>query len=406
MSGALSGESVEDHRTYFVRFRLIRDQLHAEQVAESSRAGSWRSSPAGGRPRAMWTVRAECSARRRGELRGAVPRRAVARVPRRQVSRVRRRAVARLSSACHGTIELAARRRAIRTGLVTVPTSRVTTSHESKLSIALKRWPTDRRAVGRYRFSAGAPVTRSAAAPGRAPGCRADAPRPPTASAAELWRMPGVIADQPELTVPWPMWVRLPGVRSHQSRYLPDGHQARHERFRVTSPAAHPGRPFRRRRSDSPRQTRRRQPPPSPPHSRRLARGLRRARQPRPEAAHGPAGGTRRPPPRLPPGRQPEGARRAADPRQRGAGRAPAPVPGRRRVDRLPPRLVVPRRPDRDRVQRIRLPPHPECDRPRRRPLRRPHGHRLAGPPGHVGDHGPDPCQPVRALRALAPSEV
>ena len=88
---------------------------------------------------------------------------------------------------------------------------------------------------GVYRF-AGAPVT------DRQPLRAALLAAGPNAlashrSAAELWRMPGVVADQPELTVPWPMWVRLPGVRSHQSRYLPDGHQARHERFRVTSPA-------------------------------------------------------------------------------------------------------------------------------------------------------------------------
>jgi uncharacterized protein DUF559 len=40
-------------------------------------------------------------------------------------------------------------------------------------------------------------------------------------SAAELWSLRGVVSERPELTVPTPMWPRLPGVRCHQSSRLP-----------------------------------------------------------------------------------------------------------------------------------------------------------------------------------------
>lgn len=43
-------------------------------------------------------------------------------------------------------------------------------------------------------------------------------------SAAVLWGMPGVFSEQPELTVPFPQWPRLPGVRPHQSTLLPVQH--------------------------------------------------------------------------------------------------------------------------------------------------------------------------------------
>jgi len=55
-------------------------------------------------------------------------------------------------------------------------------------------------------------------------------------SAAEIWGLPGLIADEPELTVPWPARVRLPGVRSHQSRTLPP-HHVTVQGLRVTTPA-------------------------------------------------------------------------------------------------------------------------------------------------------------------------
>ncbi|HEX7276784.1 MAG TPA: hypothetical protein VF244_05360 [Acidimicrobiales bacterium] len=56
-------------------------------------------------------------------------------------------------------------------------------------------------------------------------------------SAAEIWRLPGLIASQPELIVPWPGRVRMQGVRSHQSRTLPEHHLTHHLGLPVTSPA-------------------------------------------------------------------------------------------------------------------------------------------------------------------------
>ena len=56
-------------------------------------------------------------------------------------------------------------------------------------------------------------------------------------SAAEIWALPGLVADKPEVVVPWPDRVRLDGVRSHQSRTLPDHHVTVHVGLRVTTPA-------------------------------------------------------------------------------------------------------------------------------------------------------------------------
>jgi hypothetical protein len=56
-------------------------------------------------------------------------------------------------------------------------------------------------------------------------------------SASEVWGLPGVMAYQPELVVPWPLTVRLPGVHSHQTRYLPPSHVTIHHGVPVTSPA-------------------------------------------------------------------------------------------------------------------------------------------------------------------------
>ncbi|MEA2715838.1 MAG: hypothetical protein QOI99_155 [Actinomycetota bacterium] len=56
-------------------------------------------------------------------------------------------------------------------------------------------------------------------------------------SAAEVWGLPGFVADETELVVPWPTRVRLTGVRSHQSRTLPDRHVTTHLGFRITTPA-------------------------------------------------------------------------------------------------------------------------------------------------------------------------
>jgi very-short-patch-repair endonuclease len=90
-----------------------------------------------------------------------------------------------------------------------------------------------RRGVYRH---AGAPVTRSqplrAALLAAGPNAAAS-----FCSAGELWRLPGIVAGVPELTVPWPARVRLPGVRSHQSRTIPPHHVSIHQGLRVTTPA-------------------------------------------------------------------------------------------------------------------------------------------------------------------------
>ena len=56
-------------------------------------------------------------------------------------------------------------------------------------------------------------------------------------SAAELWQFRGVVADRPEMTVPAPMRLRLPGVRGHQSRRLPEAHVTTRHGIPVTTPA-------------------------------------------------------------------------------------------------------------------------------------------------------------------------
>lgn len=102
---------------------------------------------------------------------------------------------------------------------------------ESRLST--KRLETERRGV--YRFP-GTPPTRwqtllaacLAAGPGAVASHR---------SAAELWSMPDVIAERLELTVPAPMWLRLPGVQGHQSTVLPAAHCASRHGVPVTTPA-------------------------------------------------------------------------------------------------------------------------------------------------------------------------
>jgi very-short-patch-repair endonuclease len=119
-------------------------------------------------------------------------------------------------------------------GLVTRPQARAHLTRK-QAEYALKSGRLVNVRWGVYRF-AGAPITTRqplraallAAGPNAVASHR---------SGAEVWRMPGVFVDQPELTVPWPVWTRLPGVRSHQSRYLPDHHRVVHDRFPVTSPA-------------------------------------------------------------------------------------------------------------------------------------------------------------------------
>ncbi|MEA2827640.1 MAG: hypothetical protein QOG43_2079 [Actinomycetota bacterium] len=88
---------------------------------------------------------------------------------------------------------------------------------------------------GVYR-QAGAPITRSQ--PLRAALLAAG----PTAaasfcSAAEISRLPGIVAEVPELTMPGPGRVRLPGVRAHQSQTFPAHHVTVHLGLRVTTPA-------------------------------------------------------------------------------------------------------------------------------------------------------------------------
>lgn len=54
-------------------------------------------------------------------------------------------------------------------------------------------------------------------------------------AAAELWGMPEAVASVPELTMPWPVWTRLPGVRAHQTRCLPDEHRTVRDSVPVTT---------------------------------------------------------------------------------------------------------------------------------------------------------------------------
>jgi hypothetical protein len=56
-------------------------------------------------------------------------------------------------------------------------------------------------------------------------------------SAGELWQLRGIVADRPEITVPHPMWPRLPGVRCHQSSRLQSSHVTTTAGFPVTTPA-------------------------------------------------------------------------------------------------------------------------------------------------------------------------
>jgi len=119
-------------------------------------------------------------------------------------------------------------------GLVTRPQAR---AHLSRKQL------TSRLAAGRlvpvrwgiYRF-AGCPVTERqplmAACLAGGPGAVAS-----HRSAAVLWRMPGVLCEQPEITVPWPQWPRLPGVKSHQSTVLPAAHCTTRQGVPVTTPA-------------------------------------------------------------------------------------------------------------------------------------------------------------------------
>ena len=56
-------------------------------------------------------------------------------------------------------------------------------------------------------------------------------------SAAELWGFSGVVAARPQLSVPWPMRLRLPGVRGHQTRRLPERHITTRQGIAVTTAA-------------------------------------------------------------------------------------------------------------------------------------------------------------------------
>jgi len=56
-------------------------------------------------------------------------------------------------------------------------------------------------------------------------------------SAGELWAIRGIVAERPEITVPAPMWARLPGVRSHQSGRLPCSRVTTYDGIPVTTPA-------------------------------------------------------------------------------------------------------------------------------------------------------------------------
>ncbi|MGH9189473.1 MAG: DUF559 domain-containing protein [Acidimicrobiales bacterium] len=132
-----------------------------------------------------------------------------------------------------GDLELAAIG-ATQLGLVTRAQARDHLSRkELESRLATGRLEVLRRGV--YRF-AGAPATPwqpllaacLAAGPAAVASCH---------SAAELWALPGVVADRLEITVPAPMWLRLPGVRGHQSTLLPTAHCTVRNDVPVTTPA-------------------------------------------------------------------------------------------------------------------------------------------------------------------------
>lgn len=56
-------------------------------------------------------------------------------------------------------------------------------------------------------------------------------------SAGELWRLRHMAAAVPEITVPAPQWPRLPGVVTHQTRFLPSGQCVVRQHIPVTTPA-------------------------------------------------------------------------------------------------------------------------------------------------------------------------
>lgn len=118
-------------------------------------------------------------------------------------------------------------------GLVTRPQARAHLTPKQVASrlasgrLVMVRW-------GVYRY-AGAPTTRWQELRAACLAAGADAVASHR-SAAAVWGFPGVAVEQPELTAPWPMWPRLPGVRSHTTRLLPSSHVTAHEGVPVTTP--------------------------------------------------------------------------------------------------------------------------------------------------------------------------
>jgi hypothetical protein len=49
--------------------------------------------------------------------------------------------------------------------------------------------------------------------------------------------MPGVVSEGPEILVPSPLWVRLPGVKCHQSTRVADEHRTARQGIPVATPA-------------------------------------------------------------------------------------------------------------------------------------------------------------------------
>lgn len=132
-----------------------------------------------------------------------------------------------------GDIELSALA-ADQDGLVTRPQARAHLSRkqlEYRLSagrLVPVRW-------GVYRF-AGAPA--SPCQELRA-ACLAAGPSAVAShrSAAAVWGIFGAAPEELEITVPWPQWPRLPGVRPHQTTRLPASHCAVRHGVPVTSAA-------------------------------------------------------------------------------------------------------------------------------------------------------------------------
>ncbi|PZS17981.1 MAG: hypothetical protein DLM54_08865 [Acidimicrobiales bacterium] len=116
------------------------------------------------------------------------------------------------------------------------------TRHQARAHLTIKQLK-GRLASGRFIAVRRGVYRFAGAQPGRwhdlRAACLADGPGAVAShrAAAELWAMWGFHDERPELTVPAPMWPRLPGVRAHQSSRLPASHLTQRSGIPVTTAA-------------------------------------------------------------------------------------------------------------------------------------------------------------------------